>query len=195
MLNDGLPGENSQDLKISCNEILSHSSCTCKLKLIFMKKLAITAALIIFISNAHAQRSIDRLFEKYSDSEGFTCITVSGNLLNIAADLGDEDDEIDAKITEVRILAQKEHNSGFVNFHDIVMKDIDLSDYEEFMRVKESDSDLRVLVRSRGKRITEFLLVARGDENAVIQVKGDMSVSDARHLCDNAKKKHGIDIF
>ncbi len=162
--------------------------------MIFMKKLAITAALIICISNAHAQRSVDRLFEKYSDSEGFTCITVSGNLLNIAADMGD-DDEIDAKITEVRILAQKEHNSGFVNFHDIVMKDIDLSDYEEFMRVKESDSDLRVLVRLRGKRITEFLLVAGGDDNAIIQVKGDMSVSDARHLCENARKKHVTDIF
>jgi len=162
-----------------------------------MKKLTITIALIICISSVHGQRSIDRLFEKYSESDGFTCITVSGNLLNIAADLGDEDDDrdVDAKITEVRVLAQKDHNSGSINFHDIVMKDIDLNDYEEFMRIREYDNDLRVLVRSKGKRITEFLLVTGGDDNAIIQVKGDMSVSDARRLCDNARRKHGTDIF
>lgn len=162
-----------------------------------MKKLAITVALILWITNIHAQRSIDRLFEKYSDSDDFTCITVSGNLLNIAAQLDDDGDnhDIDAKITEVRILAQKDHNSGSVNFHDLVMRDINQGDYEEFMRVKESDSDLRVMVRTKGKRITEFLLVTGGDENAVIQVKGDMSISDARRLCDNARKKHGTDIF
>jgi hypothetical protein len=162
-----------------------------------MKKLAITVALILWITNGHAQRSVDRLFEKYSDSDEFTCITVSGNLLNIAAHLDDngDDHDVDAKITEVRILAQKDHNSGSVNFHDLVMRDINQGDYEEFMRVKESDSDLRVMVRTKGKRITEFLLVTGGDENAVIQVKGDMSISDARRLCDNARKKHGTDIF
>lgn len=165
-----------------------------------MKKLAFTGALLIFMSCANGQRSIDRLFEKYSDDDGFTCITVNGNLLNIEASLDDEDDDDDgrdikAKITGVRILAQKNHHSEAGNFHEIVIKDLDLHGYEEFMRVKESDQDLRVLVRSQGRRITEFLLVAGGNDNAIIQVKGNMSVSDARRLCDNARKNHGSDIF
>lgn len=169
-----------------------------------MKKLAFTGALLILMSCANGQRSIDRLFDKYSDSDDFTCITVNGNLLNIAASFDDDDDDEDtddngrkikAQITEVRILAQKDHHNTIGNFHDLVMRDIDRGDYEEFMRVRESDQDLRVLVRSQGKRIKEFLLIAGGDDNAIIQVKGDMSVSDARKLCDNARKKHGTDIF
>lgn len=89
---------------------------------------------------------------------------------------------------------KKDHHYD-LNFHDLIFKDIDTDDYEEFLRVKEYDNDIRVLVRSQGKRITEFLLVAGGDDNAIIQVKGNMSVSEARRLCDNARKHHCTDIF
>lgn len=162
-----------------------------------MKRTLLVSALLTILAGAYGQRSIDRLFEKYSDREGFTCITVSGNLLNIAASFEDEDDEKDirAKITEVRILAQKDDHLDAGNFHDIVMRDLDSRDYEEFMRVKEADQDLRVMVRSQGKRITELLLVSGGESNAIIQVRGNMSVSDARRLCDNARKNHGSHIF
>lgn len=162
-----------------------------------MKRVLLVSALLTVIATAYGQRSIDRLFEKYSDREGFSCITVSGNLLNIAASFEDEDDDKDirAKITEIRILAQKDDHFDAGNFHDIVMRDIDTRDYEEFMRVKETDQDLRVMVRSQGKKITELLLVSGGESNAIVQVRGNMSVSDARKLCDNARKKHGSIIF
>lgn len=161
-----------------------------------MKKIVISASLLICISCVNGQRSIDRLFEKYADREGFTCITVNGNLLNIEASFEDDDNDdrnIKAKITEVRILAQKEHHFDAGNFHDIVMRDLDLDDYEEFMRVKESDQDMRVLVKSQGKRITELLMIAGGNDNAIVQIKGNMSVSDARKICD--RKNHYSGIF
>ena len=53
-----------------------------------------------------------------------------------------------------------------------LLKILILSKYEEFMRVKESDQDLRMLVRTEGKRFKEFLLIAGGEDNAVIQIKG-----------------------
>lgn len=162
-----------------------------------MKTLAFTAALIMNISCMNGQKSIDRLFEKYSDHEGFTCVTISGNLLNIAANIENEDDDkaIKAKITDVRILAAKGNYSHDGNFHDILRKDFDLRGYEEFLRIKETDQDLKVLVRSQGKRIIELLLIAGGDDNAIVQVKGNMSVSDAKRLCDNARNNHSYDIF
>lgn len=162
-----------------------------------MKRTLLVLSLLTILSVAYGQRSIDRLFEKYSDRDGFTCITLSGNLLNFAMEFEDEDDEKDikAKITDVRILAQKDDDFEAGNFHDIVMRDIDTRDYEEFMRVKEADQDLRVMIRSQGKNITELLLVSGGESNAIIQVRGNMSVSDARKLCDHAKKNHGSVVF
>lgn len=163
-----------------------------------MKKLILIATLIATIISCNAQRPVDRLFEKYSDREGFTCITLSGNLLNIAARLENDegkDRDIEAKITEVRILAQKEDNDEKINFYDVVMKGLDLSDYEEMMSVRESDHDMKMLVRTVGRKVKELLLVTGGEDNALVQVKGDMTLSDARKLCENARKHHGVTIL
>lgn len=154
--------------------------------------------MVLTVLQLNAQRSVDRLFQKYSDKEGYTCISISGNLLNFAARLENDkgkDRDIEAKITEVRILTSKEDNDEKVNFHDVVMKGLDLSDYEEMMRVKETGQDMRMLVRTEGRRVKEFLLVTGGEDNALIQVKGDMSLSDARRLCENARKHHGVTII
>ena len=76
----------------------------------------------------------------------------------------------------------------------MVIKDIDLQNYEEFMRVKESDQDLRMLVRSEGNRFKEFLLIAGGEDNAIIQIKGDLTLNDAKKMSEDAKKNHGLNL-
>lgn len=143
------------------------------------------------------QKSIDNLFDRYAGKEGFTTVTISGNLFKLAACLDDDDNDDDAmpaRITEIRILTQDDENLKVDNFYDLVIKDIDLSRYEEFMRIKESDQDLRMLVRSEGRAFTEFLLIAGGDDNALIQVKGNMTFKEARKFSDDAKKNHGLNI-
>lgn len=162
----------------------------------FMKKVLLIAALIMPMVIASGQRSIDRLFEKYSGKSGFTSIDINGNLLNLAASIDDEDRDKDlrARITGIRVLAQNDKDIRIENFYDLVMKDIDLKDYEEFMRVKESNQDMRMLVRTEGRKITEFLFIAGGEDNALVQVRGNMTLSDARRLSENAKKHHRIDL-
>lgn len=168
------------------------------LKNFIMKKLIFVSAILLGAMSVNAQKSVDRLFQKYSDREGFTCISISGNLLNIAARLENEDGkdrDIEARITEVRILTAKDDNDERINFHDEVLKGLDLSDYEEMMSVKESDQDMKMLVRTEGRKVKELLLLTGGEDNALIQVKGDMTLSDARKLCENAKKHHGVTIL
>lgn len=167
------------------------------IKFNIMKKLLFFAALIVPLCTASGQRSIDRLFDKYSGADGFTTVTIGGSLLNFATSIENDNDEksIKARITEVRILAQDDKAIRVVNFLDFIGRDIDLNDYEEFMRVKESHQDLRMLVRSQGRKITEFLLVAGGDDNAIIQIKGNMTFSDAKKLSEEAKKSNDLNIF
>jgi hypothetical protein len=45
-----------------------------------MKRILGILVLSASISFAYGQRSIDALFEKYSGSEGFVTLTISGNL-------------------------------------------------------------------------------------------------------------------
>jgi len=163
-----------------------------------MKRLLLLAILTITFTFAYSQKSIDALFEKYAGKEGFTTVTIDGNLLKLAKcfsnDEEDNDNSMSANITEIRILAQEDETIKVENFYDMVMKDIDLNKYEEFMRVKESDQDLRMLVCTDGNRFKEFLLIAGGDDNAVIQIKGDLSFKDAKKLSADARKNNGMDI-
>ena len=161
-----------------------------------MKRLFLFVALTITVTFVYGQKSIDALFERYAGRDGFVTITINGNLLKLAACLENEDDEnsIPANITEIRILAQEDDNLKVENFYDLVIKDLNLDSYEEFMRVKESDQDLRMLVRSEGNKFKEFLLIAGGEDNALIQIKGNMTYEEAKKFSHDAKKNHGLNI-
>jgi hypothetical protein len=162
-----------------------------------MKKLIVFIVLTITATLVYGQKSIDELFKRYAGKDGFTMVTINGNLLKLAACLGDNNDEnsIPSCITEIRILAQDNDSMKIENFYKLVINDINLNDYDEFMRVKESDQDLRMLVRSEDNRFKEFLLIAGGKDNAVIQIKGNMTYEEAAKFSGDAKKNHGMDII
>jgi translation initiation factor IF-1 len=151
---------------------------------------------MITASVLYAQKSIDALFDKYAGKEGFVTFTISGNLLKLACNNDEENDSpFPAKITEMRILVQEDDSIKVENFYDHVIKDINLNDYEEFMRVKKSDQDLRMLVRSEGHMFREFLLIAGGEDNALIQIKGSMTFKEAKKFSDDAKKNNGVNFL
>ncbi len=163
-----------------------------------MKKSILLAVLIFSLNAAYSQKSVDAIFAKYAGKEGFMTVTISGDLLKLAASLDDDHREelgsIPADITEIRVLAQEDDQRELENFYDLVVKDLDLRDYEEFMSVKQKDQDMRMLVRSEGLKFKEFLLIAGGDDNAIIQIKGNMTYREAKRFAEDAKKNHGINI-
>jgi hypothetical protein len=153
---------------------------------------------MITFTFVYGQRSIDALFDKYAGKDGFTTVTISGNLLKLARCFDNDDDpddnSIPARLTEIRILSQEDKNLKVENFYDMVIKDLDLNLYEEFMRVKDSDQDVRMLVRTEGKKLKEFLLIAGGEDNALIQIKGDITFDEAKKISEDARKNKGVNI-
>ena len=167
-----------------------------KLITIAMKKFLLIIVLTVTATFIYGQKSIDALFDKYAGKDGFVTITINGNLLKLAHCLDDDDDDnsLPSNITELRILVQDDDNMEVDNFYDIVINGIDIDNYEEFMRVKESDQDLRMLVRTEGKKIKEFLLIGGGEDNLLIQIKGEMTYDEAKRFSNDAKKNHGVNI-
>ena len=162
-----------------------------------MKRLLVFIVLTITATLIYGQKSIDDLFEKYAGKEGFTTVTLNGNLLKLAHSLGNNEDEdsLPVDITEIRILSQEKDDMKVDNFYNFVINDIDLNKYDEFMRVKNSDEELRMLVRSEGKKFKEFLLIAGGKDNALIQIKGNMTYAEARKFSKEAEKNHGMNLM
>jgi len=160
-----------------------------------MKKLLFGFLLTGFSMSMTGQRSIESLFDKYSGSDEFTCITISGNLFKLAKSLCDDDDLdcLPGDITTIRILAQNDDRIGAVNFYDMVKREIDRKNYEEFMSVKTYNQDLLMLVRAAGRSFKEFLVVAGGDDNVLIQIKGNMTFREAQRFADQIKEDNGRD--
>lgn len=163
------------------------------LKLSAMKKLIWIGLLLTSFTGAFGQKSIDELFRKYADSDGFVTVTINGNLLKLARAFDDDRDleSIPGDIYEIKILAQEDKEIKTENFYDFVIKDLNLNDYEEFMRIKQKDEDLRMLVRTEGNKFKEFLLIGGGDDNVLIQIKGNLTIEDAKRISSDLKTRHG----
>ncbi|HBC78031.1 MAG TPA: hypothetical protein DEO60_04885 [Bacteroidales bacterium] len=162
-----------------------------------MKRIFGILVLSAIIGAAFGQRSIDRLFERYAKNDGFVSLTISGNLLNLIKSDENEwnDNHWPDKITELRILVQEDKEGVNENFFDIVRRDLDSQDYEEFMTVKKTDQDLKMLVRMDGDIIKEFLLIGGGEDNFIIQAKGRITVKEAEDFSHEARKDNGKNMF
>lgn len=155
-----------------------------------MKKLYALLILTVSFSIADGQGLIDALFRKYAEKDGYTVFTVSGNILNnLSLNYGKEYENSTLwDIDEIRILTEEDNSTTDVNFYDAVIKDISMADYEEYMRINGSGQNMVMLVKTAGKRIKEFLLVSGGEDNVLIQIKGDISVTQAEELASNMRK-------
>jgi len=155
-----------------------------------MKRLFCAILMVISVA-AYGQRSVDRVFDSFSDKDNFFTMHLSGNLLKFVTSCNNDDEEgLPQEITEFRLIAQKDDQIKVPDFYNMVMKNLDTEGYEEFMRIKSYEQNTIMLVKSHGKEFDEFLMVAGGEHNVVIQVKGSFSVQDAKKFSANAKKDH-----
>jgi hypothetical protein len=163
-----------------------------------MKKIILIPVILAITILGYGQRSVDALFDKYAGSDGFTTITISGNLIKFLRALDDDKCDDDPcwpeDITTVRLLAQNDDSMFGGNFYDMVERELDRRNYEEFMRVKNAHQDMVMLVRAEGKKFKEFLIVAGGKDNALIQVKGNMTYKEAKRFSDSMKRDNGVNI-
>ena len=156
-----------------------------------MKKLICLFCFVSLMTVLSGQRSIDGLFDKYSGKEGYVCLTLSGSLLKLA---GTDNcivngSSLSADIREIRLLVRDKKEPGDEDFFKSLFKGINTRDYEELVRVRESGQDIRVLIKPEGNRVSELLLLAGGKDNFLVQIKGSMTMKEARRLSEEVKMK------
>ena len=156
-----------------------------------MKRMVFTIAVLAFATALSAQRlTADDFFNRYSDSEGYTTVVVNGSLLGFLGHCESDDPENPlSKITSIRLVVRENDKfpaaDGFLpEIRNIIRK----GRYEELMSVKNSDTDLRFMVRTEREIVKEILLVVDGDDEAVIQIKGNLTRDEASRLFESDGK-------
>jgi hypothetical protein len=133
---------------------------------------------------------IDEMFNKYSEKDGFTVVTISGRMFSMFADQENEKkdaDNIMKQLKSIRILSVEDSllNKN-LNFYTELSKKIDMSVYEELMVVKEGRDITKFLIRQKGNIISELLVITGGPGgNSLISIKGDLNMKSISDLSKN----------
>jgi len=159
-----------------------------------MKKLLLSLPAIYLTILLNAQTGpIDDMFNKYSEKEGFTVVSISSKMFSMFASQDSKDKEagdIVNRLKSIRILTVEDSllNKN-LNFYTELSKKLNMSDYEELMVVKEGPDVTKFLIRQKGDIISELLVITGGPGgNTLISIKGDLNMKSISEL------SKGVDI-
>jgi hypothetical protein len=150
-----------------------------------MKKIVfITLSLLLTQLVAGQGDPVDKMFDKYSGQDGVTTIFISSRMFQIIAgvELDDEDlSDLMTRLKSIRILTVNDSilNSR-VNFYKELESMMSFDSYEELMVVRDGATDLKFLIKGRGDRIDELLMIGGGDKdgNVMISIRGDLNMDN-----------------
>lgn len=156
-----------------------------------MKKVILSLAVICLVLTLDAQTGpIDEIFNKYSEKEGFTVVSISSKMFSMFSDQDNknpEADDIINRLKSIRILTVEDSLlNKSLNFYTELSKKLDMSDYEELMVIKEGPDITKFLIRQKGDVISELLVVTGGPGgNTLISIKGDLNLKSISDLSRN----------
>ena len=156
-----------------------------------MKKSILILSAIILTLTANAQNNpVDDLFDKYSEKDGFTVVTISSRMFSMLANLDTENKDEDnfmQRLKSIRILSVEDSTLNInLNFYTELAKRLDMKAYEELMAVKEGHNVTKFLIKQKGNVITELLVIAGGPSgNSLICIRGDLNLKNIQDLSKN----------
>lgn len=133
---------------------------------------------------------VDELFNKYSEQEGFTVVTISGKMFNLFAEKDQADNpagQVVNSLKSIMILSVEDSTlNRKINFYNELSRSIDFSGYEEMMVVKEGQDITKFLVRQKGDRISEMLVITGGPGgNSLISIRGDLDLKAISEMSES----------
>jgi hypothetical protein len=149
-----------------------------------MKTIAFFTTMLMLTAGSLAQSAMDKVFDKYSEQDGFTTVYISKYMFdmfrNKDSDPKTQDDfaQVMSTLNSIRILTTDDDPATPVpvDIYAEVMKVLPSSVYKEIMVVKDKDSNVRFYAREVNNKVAELLLLIGGKEgtgSALISIQGD----------------------
>jgi len=149
-----------------------------------MKKIFLSFTALCLTMMMQAQSNpVDEMFNKYSEKQGFTVVSISSKMFSLFANKDPENKDADNvinKLKSIKILSVEDSllNKN-LNFYSELSKKLDLSVYEELMVIKEGPDITKFLIKQKGNTISELLVVKGGPGgNSLISIKGELNLKN-----------------
>jgi len=153
-----------------------------------MKKILILAVFtLISISLMAQNKVVDKLFEKYSDREGYTSVVITKHMFNLFSNIETEEDDeymnMIKNLKNIRILSGPDESDSEVNFYDAIISKLPEDEYEELMVIHDSGQDTKFLIKEDNDIVSELLMVVGGKgDNVLISITGNIDLKTVSKL-------------
>lgn len=150
-----------------------------------MKKLLIILLLTAICAVSHAQND---LFRKYEETKDVTIVYISKTMMNMFPSISvgnNKIEKISRKLDMLRILSCNRPSliPSIRNFAVAIYKN---NHYQLLMQKDENGEKSSIYKRGLGKNKNEFVLLSvERNELSIINVIGNVSLNDIRHLQDH----------
>lgn len=140
-----------------------------------------------------AQSDFDKLYEKYAGKDGVTSINISPEMFSFLGGIDMSDSSDDAKeaqnvmeqLNGLKMLVYETPDTKTLdNFYKEIKKALPFEDYAELMSIKDSESDVKFLVKKKSNdRISEMLMIVKSeDEVLVMSMLGDLDMNSISEI-------------
>jgi hypothetical protein len=156
-----------------------------------MRTILIAGFLSFFSTMIQAQSIIDKLFDKYSGTEGYTSVYISKYMFDMfRSDENNSDktnaemDKVISRLNGIKILVTDDDPTTPtpISLYSEMMKLISSSPYKEIMVVKEKDQNIKFYVREQNGKVAELLMVIGGKSECLISIQGDIDMKNISKL-------------
>ncbi len=149
-----------------------------------MKKQSLISLLLVVVISlgAFAQNKVcDKVFNQYAGKKGFMSVNVPDFPSNKKGEYVVS--SFKALYVEDSILNKN------LNFYNEIVPNLNKKEYEELMSVKEDKEGFAILFKKKNKKITEFIIVCGGTNNALIYCSGSMSEDEMNEITKSQLEK------
>ena len=154
-----------------------------------MKNVLFVIIAMLFGNLAIAQ-NLDELFEKYADEKDCAVIYVTQSMMslfqNIEKELESEDvedfKELIASLENIKILNLK-NDDLMQEYNEDLQGIFEDENFEELMRIRENDTDVRIMMQKNGDIINELVISAFDDgKKALVKIKGNITMEQLSQI-------------
>ncbi len=150
-----------------------------------MKNLIVITVMAIMPLLLLAQNSVEIFCQKYKSNENATHLSLSGLSIDLTASLTDDEDtkKVLNKIDKIQVLFSHENNPVDASDFKSLLKDIEKENFEDWMQIREEDTQIRLFVKGNEKEIHQVIVTVFGnDEFILLELNGILSWSDLQNL-------------
>lgn len=145
--------------------------------------------LMLSISGFSQVDAIAKYFNKYQEDTDFTVVYISPKMFEMISKLAEEeiDPEVQAIIRDLKGLRILTTEKNPMRYYNEVTETLNLKSYEELMTIRDGNSNVRFLIKSKKDLVEELLLLVGSEEEFVmISFVGKIDLEKISRLSNSA---------